>query len=471
MVLKPRKIKRMWDSWLYHFDNTYFLYYLTMGPTARQGMHGQGVALSTSKDGVHWDELGVVVHKDDDATGLGTGAIWKSTQGAKSKFVMNYSSWTDWCIQSQSIRFAESTDLITWTKLGPEYEFAADREFYETYSEYSEARWDCIYPLQRAEGGYYGYWTANPIGFEPGFGFGQSRDGVHWKALRSPRIDWQGTPPIQNLEVGAVERFGKAYFAILCSYAPHSWNLNGMFLFHAKSPEGPFLPAKRNYTMMHSPRTFRMSYFARFFNSPEGMLVHHHSMTKSDEVYFAPLKAVEVDEEGTLRLKWWAGNESLKAGQARSISSQLENGTNSRFLSETLHSDPGFILEGKIRPLPAAGPEVNAPGSGVYVEVHEGQGIAFLVDRNGRVRIGSFSPRSTMFGVYDIIDRELFPANEFRFRLMIRHSLAEFYLNDYHIQCWSFEEEVSGRIALLGGDVPAKQEDVSAWKMSLPAKA
>jgi len=212
-----------------------------------------------------------------------------------------------------------------------------------------------------------------------------------------------------------------------------------------------------------------MSYFARFFNSPEGMLVHHHSMTKADEVYFAPLKAVAVDEEGTLRLKWWVGNESLKDGQARRIPPQLENGPHSQFLSETMHPDPGFILEGKVRPLPAAGAEVNAPGSGVYVEVREGQGIAFLVDRNGRVRIGSFSPKTSMFRIYDIIDRELAAANEFRFRLLIRHSLGEFYLNDYHIHCWSFEEEVSGRIALLGGDALPRQEVVSAWKMSLPA--
>jgi hypothetical protein len=44
--------------------------------------------------------------------------------------------------------------------------FRVDRRFYEQHG-----RWDCIYAIPRAEGGYHGTWTATPKGHQ-GVGIG-----------------------------------------------------------------------------------------------------------------------------------------------------------------------------------------------------------------------------------------------------------------------------------------------------------
>ena len=156
MIYKPKKVFSMWDVWAFWHEGTYYLYHLGMGPTPRQGWHGQGVAMATSPDGVHWNELGLVIPKDDGATGLGSGAVWKAADFDQTgRFLMNYSTWSEWYIESQAIRFAESTDLIHWTKLGEGHEFSSDPRWYKTYPEHEDARWDCIYAIPRPGGGLY----------------------------------------------------------------------------------------------------------------------------------------------------------------------------------------------------------------------------------------------------------------------------------------------------------------------------
>jgi hypothetical protein len=47
-----------------------------------------------------------------------------------------------------------------------------------------------MHVISRPGGGCYGYWTADPVG-AVGFGFGESDDGVRWRALPPPVIDWE----------------------------------------------------------------------------------------------------------------------------------------------------------------------------------------------------------------------------------------------------------------------------------------
>lgn len=461
VILKPEKISRMWDSWLYFHDDTWYLFYLCKAPADGQGPWFHGVALSTSKDGVHWHEVGPVLSKDDGAVGIGTGAVWESVgRAGRGRFIMNYSTWFNASICSQVIRFAESDDLVHWTRLGTEAEFASDPANYETWPEFGEARWDCIYAIPRTEGGYYGYWTAYPRAFYPGFGFGESADGMRWVALPPPVIEWGAVPPMSRLEVGAVEKIGNTYYAICGSWStPYFGHLGGMYQFTAESPRGPFRPARQNYDLLTSPRTSRMSYFARFFVSPHGMLVNHQSITKADEVYFAPLKAASVDAAGTLRLKWWQGNERLK-GRGLPVSMADTGGASGmRFLAGTLALDPGVILEGIVQPTGGA--------CGIYVECGDGAGIAFLVDVGGGVRIGGMVAGTGAFSHYDSVNRSLAARTRYGFRLLLRHTMAELYVDDHHIQCWSFAAEPTGRIALLGTSSVPGADRVSAWTMDL----
>ena len=197
--------------------------------------------MATSADGVHWQERGVILRKADGVTWMGTGSTWRSPNfETDGKFQLNFSEWRG---DRQTIFFAESTDLLHWKRLGPEFEFQQDVRWYQP-----KGRWDCIYTIPRTGGGLFGYWTADPEG-RPGVGFGQSLDGVHWEALEPP-LFVDGAP---HGEAGAVERIGQKYYLLLGS--------GGMKTLVADQPQGPFRPARKNFALLHGGPT----YFARSF--------------------------------------------------------------------------------------------------------------------------------------------------------------------------------------------------------------
>ncbi|MFH1922627.1 MAG: LamG-like jellyroll fold domain-containing protein [Planctomycetota bacterium] len=178
---RSRQTGRMWDTWLYLHEGTYYLYYL-----ANRQARWDNVSLATSPDGVHWQERGPVLSKRDDAVWMGTGSTWRSpNHPTDGKFFLNFSEWRG---PRQTIFFAESSDLAQWKRLGDQYEFKQDTRWYEL-----NGRWDCIYTIPRPGGGLYGYWTATPKPETGGrFGFGQTLDGVTWEALPPPKTPGVG---------------------------------------------------------------------------------------------------------------------------------------------------------------------------------------------------------------------------------------------------------------------------------------
>ena len=78
MLYRPRKSNRMWDTWLYHHDGVHYLYHLHRQHQDRPAFTGQrdGITVATSTDGVHYEEVGPVILKEDDATRLGSGSVW-----------------------------------------------------------------------------------------------------------------------------------------------------------------------------------------------------------------------------------------------------------------------------------------------------------------------------------------------------------------------------------------------------------
>ncbi len=204
---------QMWDMWCYHDKGTWYLYFLS----ASKGEQYDGFSVATSPDGVHWNFAGTPVRMSDKVngglgnTGLGTGHTWKSPHYAQdgkffSDFTVNGTSKSP----SSYIRFVESRDLLHWQHL--DIEFRPDPRWYK-----EDYRWDCIKAMARAGGGYYGYWTAAPKE-RLGFGFGETDDGMHWRALPPPLLDWAGHPVPQEVEVGGVEKIGQKYFALLTAF-------------------------------------------------------------------------------------------------------------------------------------------------------------------------------------------------------------------------------------------------------------
>jgi hypothetical protein len=436
---RSRQTGNMWDTWLYLHDGTYYLYYL-----AKSQGQWDNISMASSPDGVHWKEIAWVLAKGPGVTWMGTGSTWKSPNFAKDgKFFMNFSEWKG---PRQTIFFAESKDLVHWTRLGNEYEFVQDERWYE-----KTGRWDCIWTIPRGGGGLFGYWTATPKKETGGrFGFGETMDGVTWKALEPPKVTGAG-----GGEVGAIEKLGNKYYMMFGTGGK-------MVTLVAERPEGPFTAAAKNLLLLTGH-----TYFSRFFPTPDGVLVNHHSIARDRQVYFGSLKATAIDDEGTLRLAWWKGNEKMKGqpvetkapptGAAVAAPAMIENG---------FDTGAGIILEGTVK-LPGS---TDSKPVGLYIAHGESDGLAILIHAGGIVELGPMRSDGTGFKAENRVDRQWKFGPAGRFRLLLKGSLLEFYLDDLLIQCYSLPSAPGGKIGLLSGGEAGALADLKAWGADAPKK-
>ncbi len=428
---KP-KTGNMWDVWLYHHNGTYHLYSL-----CNSGKSGwDNFSTATSPDGVHWKEIGLILHMDKGVKWMGTGSTWKSPNFAKDrKFQINFSSWKG---PRQTIFFAQSDDLIHWTKCSRAHEFVQDERWYE-----KNGRWDCIWTIAQPGGGLYGYWTATPKKKTGGrFGFGESLDGITWKALKPPKVEGVGEG-----EVGAIEKIGRKYY-MLFGHFPIMQTLV------ADKPQGPFKTTAKNNEFLTGH-----TYFARFFPAPSGLLACHHSIARDGQVYAGLLKGTNVDTEGTFRLTWWPGNEALKH-KTVPVPPHVAGGKGPvRMLARKLDVASGLVLEGNLKlPDPLGAPR------GLYIEHGKRIGTAILFNTEGRAELGSVAADGSGFKPEKTVNREMrFPAPA-RFRLALKGVLLEIYLNDFMIECYSLPAKATGRIGLIPGNQINSISNLKAWK-------
>ncbi len=348
---------------------------------------------------------------------------------------MNFSEWTG---PRQTIFFAESDDLIHWKRLGPEYKFVQDERWYAPLG-----RWDCIWTIPRPDGGLYGYWTASPKPETGGrFGFGQTLDGVKWEALPPPQVNGAGEG-----EVGAIEKVGDRYFMM--------FGCGGMLTLTADKPEGPFQAAIKNRLLLGGH-----TYFSRFFPSPDGLLVNHHSIAKDAHIFMGLLKQAFVDAEGTMRLHWWKGNDQLKLQRVEAVVPVSDTSNEPvLILDNSFNTSDGLILEGSIL-LP---PSAYAARRGLYIEYASDQGVTVLFDSQGRAEISQVNYNGSICKTELRADREMSYESPARFRLVLQHSLAEFYLDNVLIECLSLPTFASGRIGLIRGGEMHAIAGLVAW--------
>ena len=419
----------IWDTWLYFREGTYYLYYL-----AAAGEQWDNISMATSSDGVHWDEIGPVLCKGDGVTWMGTGSTWRSPNFASDgKFIMNFSEWTG---PRQTIFFADSTDLIHWTRLGDELEFVQDERWYTR-----QGRWDCIWTIAKPDGdGLYGYWTATPREETGGrFGFGQSRDGVTWEALQPPVVHGIGEG-----EVGAIETIGGKYYMM--------FGAGGMYTLIADEPEGPFHLAETNAMLLGGH-----TYFSRFFPVGDEMLINHHSILREGPVHMGLLKRAVVDSEGVLRVAWWEGNDALKAESVDVIAPQVSPGPGAAMLGNCFDLQRGLVLEGELS-LPVA----DDAGCGLYIECEGGGGVAIVFDSTGAAELGTINADGSGFDVEIAEDRKMTFGERAAFRLLLKGQLLEVYLGDFLIECFSLPRAATGRVGLIGADA-ASLDGLRAW--------
>jgi hypothetical protein len=301
-----------------------------------------------------------------------------------------------------------------------------------------------------------------------GFGFGETDDGVHWRALPPPVLDWAGRPLQEEVEVGGVEKLGDKYYALLTAFT-RSKNEYHVTAFVADKPEGPFRAAAKNF---HPIPGLHQAWFPGFFPSPDGMLISHFVLSATEqekgrrETYMAPLKRAHVDAEGTLRFAWWQGNEALK-GEVLETRLNREAGPKSTlpaFFNVCVDLRCGVIVEGIVE-FPEASTGA-VPGLLIESEEETASAIRFL-SASATVG-GSIKPDGSGFtaDAQQQVDRELPTKSPVRFRLLVRRDLLELYFDDVLMNVFSLPKPASGRIGFLNNATGIS--DLKAWTMTLP---
>jgi len=337
LIWHPKNPKNsMWDTWLYAQPEQdavpkFYMNYLSScdgscggspsnDPKGCCGWNGAGAAISS--DGVHYEDQGIVVHKDAGAKWMGSGSVLKNSDG---EYVMNFSEEYD-CqptgSRCQSIFFATSKDLKNWTRLAFKPPPAHDAEVF-TYSDGGlggktpgykiGGRWDTIatVPKPGSPGIFYGFWTASPSGGH-GAGVGETTDqtGHHWKAL--PPI----TDGFPNAEVGSTVVLGGKYYMLF----------GGGHIYTSDNPIQGYKPDAKNFAFHTDGDGVA---YTRLWNvhgrgDESTVLISHQWMTNgmlgskfpgamgSKGIYLAPLKEMKVGTDGTPRVFYWSGNEKLK---------------------------------------------------------------------------------------------------------------------------------------------------------------
>lgn len=417
----PARTGGIWDNWACYHQGKFYLYYVA-GPPGKDDPRippgylkdWNSFGLATSDDGVHWKEYGTIA-KCREKTQMGSGHIWKSPNFSKDgTWIMNYSEFFGegedyWShvphYSGQNIIFLTSTDLLHWTKVDESLRFNVDVRWYD-----AKGRWDSMDVLPRADGSLLAYFTAYPTPGKVDYktcwavGCAASKDGLNWQALPPIRGDTAG-------EVGGIERIGQKYYLTI-----------GPGLIHcADQPEGPFLAQKKNPNLLGNDAD---AYFPRFFhNVPGGPLVNHF-YTKGT-AYAAPFKALEVDPEGTLRLKWWPGNDKLKEREV-AVAWAANSGAADfvRLLEPAFNLEATCVVEASLTL-----PEKETP-SGFYFDGGGGAGQAVLFTRQGS-RFGPARLDGADPNALPLLSRDLDFGPEVKVRLVLKKDLLETYMNDH----------------------------------------
>ena len=475
MLYKPEQCRILWDVWVVYEEGVYYLYYVSN----RQG-YWDGISMATSKDGLHWDEIGEVISMPDDVVWLGgCSSFWKiETIGPdglpNTKHITSFSEWRgpERTIGQQSIFFATSKDLLKWERLGKEYELKADPRWYKV-NDGVKSRWDGMAITPKSGGGYYGYLTASPD--QPGlplaedgsalaFGMAESSDGLYWKAIAPPVIEWGDMLEVQTtteapalvfraISVGDIEKIQGRYYLLNTS--------SGVLV--ADQATGPFRPQSKNVALIPE-RYHEGNRYPRFFRSPHGLLYIHHSAVVGG-VYLAPMKRALVDDEGILRLAYWEGNDGLKADSIAVNVPQVEtkNSLEPLMFANQFDTTTGIIMEGTIK-VPSS-PDLQP--AGIAIKCENGEVIAMLVGVGGVTQMGALKEDFSGFARKGSFDRETEFGESSTFKLLLRGGLAEFYLDNILMQSYHLPALAGAELGTIQGANRKAITELKAWQMDL----
>lgn len=499
-------VGRFKDAFVLWHEGQFYMVCMYM-PEAGDDSHFRHVWLATSRDGVHWDDVGPVIKE-------APFNIWAmSVHRVGDRFIMNHGSFSRPGVQNV-IRFWESRDLVHWTFMGHEADLYPDPRWH-----HPDSRLDCMSVVPVAEDGrthYYGFATG------PG-GFLESEDGVHWVGRPQPEVDWDTAPPPPTppeeggFEVGGCTEIGGKTYLVGGWFNYMGATGYGVYTLTADTPRGPFRADTAAYRLCGNSGRW-VSLWARFCPTDHELLVNGYAYSgyayETGETWLPPLKRALVDAAGHLRLGYWPGNEALK-GQpvdvdlsvwstvfanraARGCAGGMADGwlelqaqpernsitrtdlpTVVAVLDSALDFRQGVVIEGTIQAT-CHDRRLVASSVGLYLEEAPGQGTAILLHSYGRTEIGKLVlDGDAAFAVEDTIGpgcaapAGIAPHTDHTFRLLARGCMFELYLDDLLVQTFNTTHVPGGtgrtptRLGFIAQNGLGLFGEVKAWAMDL----
>ncbi len=449
------------------------------------------VWLATSKDGVHWKDVGTVIK--DQPFAVWSLCVWK----AGNRFIMNHGSHSPGDI----LRFWQSKDLINWEYLGEEY----------VVRKPDGQRLDCMNVLTIEKGGqtqWYGYATGGLL---------RSEDGVKWRWKEDFKL---ADPKWSIIEAGGCAQIGGKYYVTSgwVQALPGDFNYSTL-TFVSDEPDGPFRPDYEAFRFNGHSGFITVALWARFCRLPDEILITNYIVDIHSTVptwWHAPMKKAVVDKDGHLRMGYWAGNEAIKGNpvplQPRKctqlfpspellsdkkevafttdgdiVQLRRQPGPNPSYigyadpqaavvlLDEQFDTRKGFVLEGrmKVDPLNQGILSKGIPGIGLFLEEQPQQGTAALFHTCRLTELGTM--RLAYDAHFDCKDRigfgcsavaGIMESTATTFRLLFRNDIFELYLNDLLVQTY-YTHEATGKVGFIVRDGQAIFDNLRAWEMSL----
>ncbi|TSA37449.1 MAG: hypothetical protein D4R65_00830 [Verrucomicrobiaceae bacterium] len=293
----PVPSSQIWGGmFLWWNDGTYYLIY-----DAANAARPLGLYLLTSKDGVYWKQEGAYFDKDNPNKLVCNPEIYKLKPDGP--WVIAYE-------HDGSFSFATSYDMKQWTRLGPLNGYKSREQLRKDYPVYS-SNFATPVSYPHPDGGWFHLVYAQNAEYV-GMGYARSDDGIHYKIL--PPVRFDGVPcdrfcekPLMTKggETAGITRIGKKYFF-------SGGGRQGDWFLAADKPEGPYRPTPKNHTIPRDPE----NYWRIYNDVPDAPLITDSRWANDAEGkrqwMMTPLKRLVSDGE-SVWIKWWEGNEKLKA--------------------------------------------------------------------------------------------------------------------------------------------------------------
>lgn len=319
MNFRPRNPNRhLWDTWFYDHNGEYHLFYLS-NRIADDGrwIPWDAFSLATSRDLLHWEEKGEVFHKSEnpadwDSELITTGDIirWRG------RWYMTYRATQD---RVEKNNIIVSDDLLNWQRISPSPVLVTSEPYEhdpaQTINNYVEMRDVTITELP--DGTLEGVFTAR-LNSGPHTG-----RGVLARAFSADMLHWRMGEPLfapgrfNVIEVPSRFRHGGRHYLLFCVNS------------HLESAL-----ENRNYPSMTWCTGYAVSdrfdggfdyvpeqvlgigdaYVGRLVNAGGETLFFQHLCGRRPA--FALPKSVSFGADGTIRLAYWRGVDSLIRGEA-----------------------------------------------------------------------------------------------------------------------------------------------------------